>query len=114
MEFRLEQDGEVTVAHVCSESLSANNVKDFKSKMSNLMIPDAQIVLDMGSLKFMDSSGIGTLVACANELNLLNGSLKLCNVTKQVRNLFELVRVGRFFEVFDNLEEAVSSFGSSQ
>jgi len=114
MEFQLEQDGEVTVAHVYSESLSVNNVKDFKSQMSDFMIPDARIVLDMGRLKFMDSSGIGALVACANELNLLHGSLKLCNVTKQVRNLFELVRVERFFEVFENREEAVSSFGSTK
>jgi anti-sigma B factor antagonist len=112
MEFKLEQDGDVTVAYVCSESLSVNNVNDFKSKLSNLLRPDARIVLDMSSLKFMDSSGIGVLVSSANDLNLLKGSLRLCNVTKQVRNLFELVRVERFFQVFATRDEAIRSFGS--
>jgi anti-sigma B factor antagonist len=112
MEFKMEQDGDVTVAHVCSESLSANNVKDFKSKISDLLTPDARIVLDMSSLKFIDSSGIGALVSYASNLNLLNGTLKLCNVTTQVRNLLELVRVQRFFQVFDTRDEAVRSFDS--
>jgi anti-sigma B factor antagonist len=110
MEFKLEQDGDVRVALVCSESLSANNVKDFKSKISDLLGPNARIVLDMRSLKFVDSSGIGALVSCANNLNLLNGSLRLCNLTTQVRNLFEMVRVQKFFQVFDSREEAVNSF----
>lgn len=112
MEFKLEQDGDVTVAYVCSESLSAHNVKDFKSKMSDLVRPDARIVLDMSLLKFMDSSGIGALIASVNDLNRLKGAVRLCNVTKQVRNLFDLVRAGRFFQVFASRDEAVSSFGS--
>jgi len=112
MEFELEQDGGVTVAHVCSESLSANNVKDFKSKIANLLTPDARIVLDMGRLKFVDSSGIGALVACASSLNQLNGSLRLCNLTTQVRNLFELVQVNKLFQVFDTRDDAVRSFSS--
>jgi anti-sigma B factor antagonist len=112
MYFELEQDGSVTVARICSESLSANNVKDFKSQISNILIPEARLILDMGNLKFIDSSGIGALVSCANKLNLMNGSLRLCNVTRQVRNLFELVRVDKFFQVFDTLDDAVRSFGS--
>lgn len=113
MEFKLEQDGDVTVARVCSESLSAHNVKDFKAKMSDLMKPHAGIVMDMSLIKFMDSSGVGALIACVNELNNLKGSLRLCNITKQVKNLFDLIRAGRFLQIFGSSEEAVRSFGSS-
>jgi anti-sigma B factor antagonist len=112
MELRIEQIGDVTVVQVCAESLSANNVKEFKSQIAELVKPYAKIVLDMSSLKFVDSSGIGALLSWMNNLRLSNGSLSLCNVTKSVRNLFELVRVHRFLQVFGNREEAVRSLGS--
>ena len=112
MDVRVEQIGEVTVVQVCAESLSANNVKEFKSKISDLVKPDSKIVLDMSSLKFVDSSGIGAILSWMNNLNSSNGSLSLCNVTKPVRNLFELVRVHRFLQIFGNLDEAIRSLSA--
>lgn len=110
MEVKLEQIGDVTVAEVCEESLAANNVQDFKSMMSDLSKPDAKIVLDMSCIKFVDSAAIGALLTCVKNTSLSKGALRLCNVTTQVRNLFELVRVHRFLQVFNTLDEAVRSF----
>jgi anti-sigma B factor antagonist len=110
MEFKLEQVGDVTVAQVCEETLSANNVADFKSEMAKILKPGSKVVLDMGKVKFVDSSGIGGLLSCVNNLSSSDSQLKLSNVTIQVRNLFELVRVHRFLNVFNTSEEAVRSF----
>jgi anti-sigma B factor antagonist len=110
MDFKLEQIGEVMVAQVCEDTLATNNVQDFKSMMSDLFKPDAKIVLDMSCLKFVDSAGIGALLSCVKNTSLSKGALRLCNVTTQVRNLFELVRVHRFLQVFNTLDEAVRSF----
>jgi anti-sigma B factor antagonist len=110
MEFKTEQIGDVTVAQVCEESLSAKNVKDFESLISDLLKPDAKIVLDMSSLKFVDSAGIGAILSCVKNKNLSKNGLRLCSVTTQVRNLFELVRVHRLLQVFNTLDEAVRSF----
>ncbi len=110
MEIKLEQVGDVTVAQVCEEMLSANNVQDFKSEMAKILKPGSKVVLDMGKIKFVDSSGIGGLLSCVNNLSSSDSQLKLSNVTIQVRNLFELVRVHRFLNVFNTSEEAVRSF----
>jgi anti-sigma B factor antagonist len=110
MELKLEQVGDVTVAQVCEETLSANNVADFKSEMAKILKPGSKVVLDMGKVKFVDSSGIGGLLSCVNNLSSSDSQLKLSNVTIQVRNLFELVRVHRFLNVFNTSEEAVRSF----
>ena len=98
---------DVTAVQICGESLAANDVGDFNAKIANLAKPDAKIVFDMSNLKFIDSAGIGALLSWMNKVRSSNGSLILCNVTKPVRNLFELVRVHRFLRVFDNIEEAV-------
>ena len=110
MELKLEQVGDVTVAQVCDETLSANNVQDFKSEMAKILKPGSKVVLDMGKVKFVDSSGIGGLLSCVNNLSSSDSQLKLSNVTIQVRNLFELVRVHRFLNVFNTSEEAVRFF----
>jgi anti-sigma B factor antagonist len=110
MEFNFEQVGDVTIVQVCVESLSASNVQDFKSEMTKILKPGAKIVLDMSKVKFVDSSGIGGLLSCVNSLASSDSQLKISNVTIQVRNLFELVRVHRFLNVFNTSEEAVRSF----
>lgn len=110
MEFKFEQVGDVTIAQICAESLSTNNVQDFKSEMAKILKPGAKIVLDMSKVKFVDSSGIGGLLSCVNNLSCSDAELKLSNITVQVRNLFELVRVHRFLNVFNTSEEAVRSF----
>ncbi len=110
MELKLEQIDDITFAQVCEESIRADNAPEFKACLLSLLKPDAKIVLDMGSLKFMDSSGIGSLLSFVKKSQNTQDSLKLCNVTKQVQNLFDLVRVNRFLHVFESCEEAVKSF----
>ncbi|MFH0957908.1 MAG: STAS domain-containing protein [Pseudomonadota bacterium] len=110
MEFKLEQVGDVTVAHVCVEFLNAGNVQDFKSEMAKILKPGSKVVLEMSRVKFVDSSGIGGLLSCVNNLSSANTELRISNVTIQVRNLFDLVRVDRFLNVFNTSEEAVRSF----
>jgi anti-sigma B factor antagonist len=110
MELKVEQIDDVTFAQVCDESIRADNAPEFKTNLFNLLQPDAKIVLDMGSLKFMDSSGIGALLAFVKKSESNKESLRLCNVTRQVKNLFDLVRVNRFLHVFDSCDEAIRSF----
>lgn len=110
MELKVEQIDDITIAQVCDESVRADNAAEFKTNLFKLIQPDAKIVLDMGSLKFMDSSGIGALLSFVKKFESSKDSLRLCNVTRQVRNLFDLVRVNRFLHVFESCDEAIRSF----
>lgn len=103
--------GEVTSARISAEHLTAANVKDFKAKLALIVEPKAKIVLDMGELQFVDSAGIGALLSFLKSLSAVQGEVRLCNVTKQVRGLLELVRVDRFLKVFDSRDDAIASFG---
>ena len=112
MQLSVEHVGDVTVAKLCSESLTVTNVKSFRSEMEKFLGSGAKIVLDMSALHFIDSSGIGALLSCINKAKSINGSVRLCAVTLPVQNILELVRADRFVQVFDMLEDAVHSFGS--
>ncbi len=69
------------------------------------------MVLDMGRLRFVDSSGIGAILSCTKALSAVKGSLKLCSVTDPVQNLFQLIHMDRILEVYPTREEAIGSFG---
>ena len=78
--------------------------------MTPLLIEDAKVVFDMSTLRFVDSSGLGALLSCLRQLNSVGGDMNLCGMSKQVRALFELVRMHRIFDIFNTPEEAVRSF----
>jgi anti-sigma B factor antagonist len=71
-----------------------------------------QIVLDMAEVDYMDSSGLGELMASRTTVLSFGGQLKLLNVSPRVRDLLAVMRVDRIFEIFDDEKLAVESFSS--
>lgn len=70
------------------------------------------IVLDMAEVDYMDSSGLGELVASHTTVVSMGGRLKLLNVSPRLRKLLEIMHVDNTFETFDHEDTAVESFSS--
>ena len=111
MQVTTEVIGDAKVVSVEGQALDASNAKDFKASMAPLIVSGAKLVLDLGRLRFVDSSGLGAILSCLRQLNSMQGQLKLSGMAKPVRALFELVRMHRVFEIFNTSEEALRSFG---
>ncbi len=60
------------------------------------------ILLDLKSIDFIDSSGLGALVSAAKAVRLAGGDLYICSLTNQVKMLFDLTRMDRIFTIFEN------------
>ena len=110
MEIPVEQLNGVAVAAVPVDELDASNSSEFKRDIAPLLQSQNKLVLDLGQLRFVDSSGLGAMLSCLRQLSAKGGDLKLCDMSKQVRGLFELVRMHRIFEIYDTREEAVRAF----
>jgi anti-sigma B factor antagonist len=100
----------VTIMELPGRALDASNSRDFKTATLNLLSPGARLVIDMGNVEFVDSTGLGSLVSCLRHAQGTEGEIKLCRLTKPVRALFELVRMHRVFEIFDSAEDAQKSY----
>jgi anti-sigma B factor antagonist len=100
----------VNVISVEVNALDASNSKDFKQKMSVFINPGAQVLLNLTKVKFVDSSGLGSILSCLRQLEAMNGEFRLCCMTKSVRSIFELVRMHRVFQIHLTEEEALRSF----
>ena len=93
-------------------TLTASNAKEFKAALEGHLENTKAMVIDLSSVTFIDSTGLGVLLFALKRLNQKDGELKLCNVTKPVRVLFELVRLHQIMEVYNSREEALASFSA--
>jgi len=101
---------EATVIEIEVTTLTATNAKEFKVKLEKEIENETNILLDLNRITFIDSSGLGVFLSCLKTLNKKGGDLKICNITKSVRVLFELVRLHQIIEVFNSQEEALAAF----
>jgi len=69
-----------------------------------------RIVVDLSQTNFVDSSFLGVLVAGLKKATINNGDLKISGLQESVQALFELTRLYRIFDIFDNKEDAIKSF----
>jgi len=68
------------------------------------------IVVNLGSVKFMNSSGLGMLISGFTTIKNGGGSLVLANATEKINSLLVITKLITIFENFDSVDEAIKSF----
>ena len=68
------------------------------------------MILQLGDVDYIDSSGLGTLVVCFSTLRDAEGALKLLNVTSRNLELLVITKLETVFETFNDEQDAVNSF----
>jgi anti-sigma B factor antagonist len=68
------------------------------------------IVVDLASVKFMNSSGLGMLISGFTTIKNGGGMLKLANATEKINSLLVITKLITIFEHFESVEKAVESF----
>jgi len=81
-----------------------------RDTIKKLINENSQIVLNLGSVTYIDSGGLGTLVALYTTAHNAGGAVKLANLTPRVGDLLQVTKLLTVFEVYDSEEEAVQSF----
>ena len=79
-------------------------VKDLVSKNRK------HIILNLGDVSYIDSSGIGELVSGFQTVRTSGGELKLLNLTKKVHDLLQITKLYTVFDVHTDEDAALSSF----
>ncbi len=69
-----------------------------------------KILLNLGDVSYIDSSGIGELVSAFTSVQRQSGDLKLLNLTKKVHDLLQITKLYTVFDVKDDEAAAVAAF----
>jgi anti-sigma B factor antagonist len=81
-----------------------DSVRDLLAKGSK------NILLNMGNITYIDSSGIGELVSAFTSVRNAGGELKLLNLTKKVHDLLQITKLYTVFDIKDDEAAAIGSF----
>jgi anti-sigma B factor antagonist len=105
------QVGPVTVLSV-SGKITSDHTGQLKNKVTSAVAAGhKQIVLDVGGVTYIDSSGLGEMVSCHTTAARENGAIKLANLGKRSKDLLVMTKLIMIFSVHDTEADAITSFG---
>jgi anti-sigma B factor antagonist len=111
MELVLDEDGGVTIVTLSGDLVIGDAEAAFKKTVSRLLEEGkVQLVVDCAGLRYVDSSGLGSLVRALTTSQHEGGGTRLLYVPPTLRKLLELTRLDSVFEMFEARDAAVSSF----
>ena len=105
-----EREG-IVIVHCTGQLGAGASTGVVRERLSQLVAAGSiQLILDLGGVTYIDSSGLGALVMCFSTARRAGGSMKLLNLSRRSIELIVLTRLEMVFEVFDEEQSAVNSF----
>jgi anti-sigma B factor antagonist len=105
------QVGDVSVVDVAGRITLGEGSSALRDAMRGLVAGgQKKILLNLGEVSYIDSSGIGELVSGFTTVTNSGGQLKLLNLAKRVKDLLQITKLYTVFDVHENEASAVRSF----
>jgi anti-sigma B factor antagonist len=100
----------VIVVYVSGAIFFGEESASLRILVKDLLNKSRQIVFDLGDVTYIDSGGLGTLVALYASARKIGGDIKLARLGRRANEVLQLTKLVTLFEVFDNAENAIASF----
>jgi anti-anti-sigma factor len=109
---RVEPD--ITIFEISGRLNLGNLLQSVESAIRSLIDGGARkLVIDVAGLNSIDSSGIGTLVTCAGQMDQLGGQMRVAGALGSVAKVFETIHIDRIIPLDTDVALACGSFSSS-
>jgi anti-sigma B factor antagonist len=101
----------ITVLEIHGKILMGEGDIAIKKKIDELLAKNTKsVILDLSSVPYIDSSGLGELIRCYTTMRKANGTLKLANVTDRIVDLLTITKLITVFEYYKTVDDAIKSF----
>jgi anti-sigma B factor antagonist len=103
--------GGLTILDLNGRLTIDNGAQLLKDKCESLAFQQrTQVIVNLAAVPYIDSGGLGQLVACYTTLSKAGGRLTLANINKTNHDLLSITKLVAVFETFDSEEAAVQSY----
>lgn len=112
MNFEIKEKhlGDITICSIAGE-ININTSLNMRKGFEKLACENSRkIILNLGSVSYIDSSGLATLIEMLQRVKRNNGVMRLSNLSEKVSSLFEITKLDKLFNIFSNEEEALKNF----
>ena len=111
LEVKERQAGDVTILDLNGSVRMGEGAVALRNAIRGLVEQgNKKILLNLGGVKNVDSSGIGELIANYTTISRDGGQLKLLNLTDKIQNLLVITKLLTVFDSYDDEAEALNSF----
>jgi anti-sigma B factor antagonist len=105
------QAGDVTILDLSGDVRIGDSSVALRDSIRNLADSGKKkVLLNLAGVKYVDSTGIGELIANYTTVTRQGGQLKLLNLTDKIQNLLVITKLLTVFDSYDNEAEALKSF----
>lgn len=102
--------GDITVVTCIGRIVEGPESIALQERLDELLPYGPQLVLHMGAVDFLDSSGLGLLVRNVTRTRNAHGNLKLCALSPRIIEVLKVTHLGAIFDTHESEEEAISAF----
>lgn len=114
MKATTRQAGNVTIVDIGGRIVLGEESAALRELIRGLLEKGhKQILLNLGGVTYIDSSGLGSLVSAFTTVRKQGGVLKLLNLTDKADDLLQITKLYTVFEITDDEAKGVASFGQS-
>lgn len=107
MDIEFRDHGEHKVVEVSGE-VDLYNVSELKKALFSVTDgSNPSVIVDMKNVNYMDSSGIGALVAGQKKMKAHSGKFALMNIHEDVLNILKLATLDKFFTIYEDEEDLI-------
>jgi len=111
LNLKERQEGDVIILDLSGKITIGEGSVQLREAVRKLLDEGKKkILLNLGDVAYVDSSGIGELVSSYTTTNNQAGQLKLLNLTKKIQDLLMITKLLTVFETYDNEQAALASF----
>lgn len=104
--------GSVSILDLEGKIILGEESNALREKVKSLLEAGRRrILLNLGNVTFIDSTGLGTLVGAFTSAQSKNAGLKLLNLSQKPHDLMSVTKLLTVFEIFDDEQAAIASFG---
>jgi anti-anti-sigma factor len=102
--------GRVTVIRCKGRLVAGSEAEALRTHIAWVLRDRRNIVLHLGELAFIDSSGLGAMVRTLSSTRQARGDLKLCEIPEHVQKILELSHLSKLFDAHDSEDHAIAAF----
>ena len=111
MEISERKVGDIIIVDIIGKMVASEDPGRLKDKVTSLVFQgNKKVILNLGNVSYMDSSGLGEMVACHGSAVRGGGEVKLANTGKKIKDLLIMTKLLTVFDSHDNEQDAIQSF----
>ncbi|GAB4184388.1 MAG: hypothetical protein Kow00108_21960 [Calditrichia bacterium] len=111
MKINDRYDRDICIMEISGNMMGGPDTQELHEKVKNALGDGIKkIVIDLSNVKWMNSSGLGTLMSTYSSITRESATVKLAGTTEKIKSLLIITKLLQFFENYESVDRAIAAY----